>query len=431
MSFITTLYTEFGITLIGVRPKMHTSLILNPPTSYRVEEGDVGFYIATPDNNARFLAAMRENDEMTKRFPMEELHRPSSAGDLLELREVRGDPLLRGLDPHLRKETPVPPTPKLRDISPSPSMLRLIDYIDDGCYWRTQQPRTQEEATIEDALDFTEHIVVCHVQKGIEYLIMPLRSSAMRHMVQVVLLTPTPIPDDIWVTLSNFPEVFVLVASPTLHESLRLANIGASERVIILQFTDVGGRITQYPDAESVMLYKTISRLAPGRPVVELEQGSSIDLLRADDSDRNVRIDLTRASFNNLALSHHDRMQFINRRQAEKELLKQLEERKTMLLGDKEVAKPGLLKPYPLYQFDATFASGQVYSSTLCDSLICQEFFRPFVMNIITLLTFHDGSGMSQLFLIPVPQFFHVRLHFFPRSCLLTLCLATNVWRAL
>ena len=93
----------------------------------------------------------------------------------------------------------------------------------------------------------------------------------------------------------------------------------------------------------------------------------------------------------------------------EKEMLKQIEERKAMLLGEKDVARDGIFKTFPLYQFESAFASGQVYSSTLCDSLICQEYFRPFVMSLVNLLTFHDVVGVSHVFLIPIPRSYEVR----------------------
>jgi len=54
-----------------------------------------------------------------------------------------------------------------------------------------------------------------------------------------------------------------------------------------------------------------------------------------------------------------------------------------------------------------SYAAGNVYLSSLADAAICQEFFRPFISDVVHQMV--SGEGTGQLFQIPVPRRLVVR----------------------
>lgn len=76
----------------------------------------------------------------------------------------------------------------------------------------------------------------------------------------------------------------------------------------------------------------------------------------------------------------------------------------------REMALSGL-NPFPSYHFEPYYISGQVFMSSVLDSLLCQMYYHPYILSIVYMLVgIADGQASSetQVFQLPMPAGFEV-----------------------
>jgi hypothetical protein len=208
---------------------------------------------------------------------------------------------------------------------------RDIEQEIDAEYDRHPKPQTQMEVGEEHLLQkLKNHIVVCGIHSSIQHFILPLRAKYLQNQQQdIVIITPVQtIPTSIWDTISRFPRIYLVNGSPLLVEVLRKAQIHKADKAVILGHDPTTNKINEMSeemlDAQSIFIYKAIQKCNPRLQILtELSFSSNIDFLLKNSGQQ---------------IEHH---------------------------------------------FQTLFAAGEVYISSIIDTLTAQAFYNP---NIVTIL---------------------------------------------
>ncbi|KAG7401293.1 hypothetical protein PHYBOEH_002097 [Phytophthora boehmeriae] len=215
-------------------------------------------------------------------------------------------------------------------------------------------------AVVEDvaSLQFqTAHIVVCVLSPAsfphhIEYLIGPLRVRALRRHRPVVIITATLPEMDDYEHFQRFLDVYFVVGDPFRQRTLRRASVDRAFRIVIMgaegEISDVGGS-ELLQDADCIALHKTITSFigptqAP-RIITELVNRANVHFVA-----QNL------AASGWFPLSPENKVA-------------------PCTASSLELARNFALSP--------AFASGLTYSTSLCDSLLINQFFNARIKNIL------------------------------------------------
>ena len=222
-----------------------------------------------------------------------------------------------------------------------------------------------DQATITDAEDLKieNHIIICGIIPGMRHLLLPLRTKSIKNINPIIILHTEPMPTSIWKQINRFPKVYFMRGSPLKVEDLNRLSIHKALSVVILSKNpeQMNNSNATMADADTIFIYKTIkSRNQNIRIITELASISTISLLSQSSND------------------------FIQ--------------------------KYGYITCEP-------FASGEIYISTMLDTLICQAYYNPYITSILDQMIMGGSNTtprmkkifsarklqQSNLFLINVP----------------------------
>ncbi|KAL4469404.1 hypothetical protein ABPG74_004657 [Tetrahymena malaccensis] len=175
---------------------------------------------------------------------------------------------------------------------------------------------------------FENHYIVCGIVSGMKYLLMPLRARSLKTIHPIVIINNETIPSELWNQINTFPKVYFMLGSPLKQEDLERACVKKALALVILskpreKQIDNSGMV----DADTIFIYKTVKYMNPNIQIItELAQLTAISFIS----------------------------------QTKNSYVKQI----------------GYLASEP-------FASGEIYISTMLDTLICQAYYNPFIINIL------------------------------------------------
>ena len=206
-------------------------------------------------------------------------------------------------------------------------------------FLRTLHPRTQHnsENFSEELLD--HHIVICGIGPNLRNLIMPLRSrsSKIRQLPILIIDKAEHIPSEIWKEIHYFPDVYFMQGNPNRREDLKSAKIAKADAVIILSDKANDPNQIGMIDNDTIFIYKAIKEETNKVLIIaELASASAISYLNVYNTKRNT---------------------------------------------DNQV-----------FWLNEAFASGELFISSMLDTLICQTFYNPYILNILQQLILGDAS---------------------------------------
>ena len=180
---------------------------------------------------------------------------------------------------------------------------------------------------------YKNHIVVCGTHPSLYYYILPLRARYLgkENLKYLVLLT-NDMPKDLWDSLSRFENIILINGSPLNIEDLLRANIEYADKAVILGNNNNKNIIynNQMIDCETVFIYKAIKKCNPNIQIMtELVYDSNIEFLLPDEELEQ---------FNN-----------------------------------------GIIP----YERTSVFSSGEVYVSSIIDTLTAQAYYNKHIVTII------------------------------------------------
>jgi hypothetical protein len=176
---------------------------------------------------------------------------------------------------------------------------------------------------IEEVPFINHHVII--IGKGLGNLfdlIRPLRARYLGTLRYIVIITPEEIPHDVWSKISHFDAILVVRGSPLEEANLRRAGIFRATQVVVLAGGEVdagangGVGMEALVDSDAIFSYQLVKRMNPETQIVtEIVNTSNISYLDTDSSSK----------FDN-------------------------------------------------YKFSTQFAAGNLFTTSLLDSLVCQVF---------------------------------------------------------
>ena len=198
----------------------------------------------------------------------------------------------------------------------------------------TIRPRMRKESEIFDFDILDKHVIICGMSPNIKNLILPLRTrDKMNHFPILIINKEEHIPQDIWNDIHYFPHIYYMQGDPIKNEDLKKARISKAKSVVILSNYNLDDSII---DAESIFIFKAIKKETNNTLIIaDLISSKSIEYLS----------DIT----------------------------------------EHEIEDTG----YWLYK---SFSAGEIYISSMLDTLICQAFYNPYILNIISQLMLGESA---------------------------------------
>ncbi len=197
-------------------------------------------------------------------------------------------------------------------------------------FFHTILPRTQHEAETfsPDILD--RHIIVCGIGLNLKNLLMPLRASSMKNQQYPILIIDKNehIPSEIWKEIQYYPDIYFMQGNPIKSKDLHKAGIKKARAVIILSKPTTDVDQVDMVDADTIFIYKAIKNETKNALIIaELVSVNAISFINSTTDDTNIR-------------------------------------------------KQG-------YWLSEPFALGEIYISSMLDTLICQAFYNPYITDIL------------------------------------------------
>lgn len=272
------------------------------------------------------------------------------------------------------------------------------EYMQNNFYMRAK-PSSLADATVETSVlkefeHINNHIII--TGKGISNLydlVRPLREKGLGPLKYIVILYPYDLSHAVWRLISNFEGIFFVKGSPLEEEDIRRAGIFRATHVVIMADSSTtrisaasgtSAGLEALADADAIFAYKAMRRLNDtANIVVEIVKQSNIGYL-----DLNVDDDC-----DDIVFEEAD------------------------------------------YRFTPQFASGELFTSSLLDTIVCQAFYNPQIVAVVhklissrdqtevtaavnnatlsvkfkspTKMVSLESTLSSSLYQIPIPKEFH------------------------
>jgi len=189
-----------------------------------------------------------------------------------------------------------------------------------------------QKDTIRNSDIYKNHIIVCGTHPSLYYHILPLRAKYLgeENLKYLVILTNN-MTQELWESIACFEKIILINGSPLSIENLLRANIEYADKAVILGSNNFNENYDkEMIDGETIFIYKAIKMCNPNIQIMtELVYDSNIEFLLPD---------------NELKKFNHGEIKFVN---------------------------------------TSVFSSGEVYVSSLIDTLTCQAYYNKYIVTII------------------------------------------------
>jgi len=166
---------------------------------------------------------------------------------------------------------------------------------------------------------------------------MPLRSrNKVKHFPILIIDKNEHISSEIWKEIQYFPEIYYMQGNPIKSDDLKKAGVSKAQAVVILSKYTQDNELLEMLDADSIFIYKAIKNESKKILIIaDLISINAIGYLSAT--------------------------------------------------GDENIDLHG-------FWLNEAFASGELYISSMLDTLICQAFYDPYILNIISQLMLGEST---------------------------------------
>jgi hypothetical protein len=190
-------------------------------------------------------------------------------------------------------------------------------------------PRTNNDLENFSSEILNSHIIICGLVQNMKSILMPLRAASMKSQQFPILIIGKEdhISSDILKDIQYFPDIYYIQGNLIKSKDLHRACIKRAKAVVILSRNMYNDDTQEMVDADTIFIYKAIR-----------------------NENKNVLIIADLASITTIGfISSNSDMNFL---------------------------KQG-------YRLTQQFAVGEIYTSNMLDTLMCQAFYNPYITSII------------------------------------------------
>ena len=218
----------------------------------------------------------------------------------------------------------------------SKNRMQEYNYINKRNFITKIKPRTQSESEYFSTELLENHIIICGLNPNIKHMIMPLRSKSNVKIFPILIIDQNEhIPSQIWTEIQYFPDIYYMKGDLRKQEYLIRAGVANALAVIILAKYNNEYELPGMLDINSIFIYNSIKRIYNKTLIIaDLISVNSIELLSQKSED---------------------------------------------------------LEKYGFW-LNQAFISGELYINSMLDTLICQAFYNPYIVNIITQLMLGESA---------------------------------------
>lgn len=238
-------------------------------------------------------------------------------------------------------------------------LKKMEDHHFASGYYIRANPALLEDCSVKTSLleehpSITNHLIIMGKSpKHLYDLILPLRAKYLGILRYIVILYPDEIPQNVWRKISVFECILVVKGTCLEEVDIHRAGIFRASQVVILSDSKASSS-TEKPtnpavyeslvDSEAIFTYQCVKRLNPVTKVV-------LEILRYSN------------------ISYFDKEAIFSKED---------------------------------YKFTPQFASGTLFTTSLLDTLVCQAFFNPQIINIVNKIacnveTFNHEDALIKL----------------------------------
>ena len=202
----------------------------------------------------------------------------------------------------------------------------------------------EKKDTIRNSDIYKNHIIICGVNPSLYYQILPLRAKYLgKENLKCIVILSNNMTQELWESILVFENIILIDGSPLNMEDLLRANIEYADKAVILGNNNLNENYDkQMIDGETIFIYKAVKMCNPNIQVMtELVYDSNIEFLLPDNE-----------------LKKFDRLE-------------------------------------TNYVNTSVFSSGEVYVSSLIDTLTCQAFYNKHIVTIIDQLLTGGRNGLN------------------------------------
>lgn len=219
-------------------------------------------------------------------------------------------------------------------------LIRLKETHFKTSYYLREQPAVLKDCTVKGSVldvvpGIKNHIII--IGKGMTNLfdlIRPLRAKYVGVLRPIVILSPDTIEHDVWSRISMFDAIWVVRGSPLEERNLRRAGIFQAKRVVVLadgtaESSGEAGSMAALVDSDAIFAYQRVRKMNPqAQVVIEIVNTSNVGYLYTPSRSRES-------------------------------------------------------PPPSDYKFSTQFAAGELFTTSLLDSIVCQGYYNPHIISVI------------------------------------------------
>ena len=212
-------------------------------------------------------------------------------------------------------------------------------------------PPDVKKDSIQNSVIYRNHIVVCGIHSSLYHYILPLRAKYLgRDNLKYIVILTQDVPKDLWDSISRFENIILINGSPFNAEDLYRANIEYASQAVILQNDNILNENkpseNKMTDSDRIFIYNAIKKCNSNIQIItELINQSNIEHLIPEDELHTLPLD-----------------------------------------------------SIP-FERTSVFSSGEVFVSSIIDSLTCQAYYNKHISTIVQQLLSGRKNGMNQTLL--------------------------------
>ncbi|CAI2372794.1 unnamed protein product [Moneuplotes crassus] len=251
----------------------------------------------------------------------------------------------------------------------------------------TQSPVKFEDIkfpTLKDSKLAKDHIIICGIVENIRGFVIPLRTLHIRNLSPIVIFNEEEPSQQLWSQLSRFPQIYFVRGSALKESDLDRINLEDAKQVVILS-----------PMLGTKKTNESYSNIGKSKKPKQTQIETEDSMLKEDNKDEDAIKEKKEKEEENLMDAQTIfKYNIIKKRHNSVKIITELYSHENLAYLD----DPTIYHVMNDYGYDQTptFAAGQVYSSSLMDSLVCQACYNSALITVLRQLVIGEARKSFQ-----------------------------------